>query len=582
LLSALSAPVKTLKANASLPGDINSSSAGSAGLPVNKLSPVNDFAEVLDQAQVNFLSFDDSTAVEQGVTQAIPELPGAVSVVDDLLPVRFKEATELPAAITIGNVLPESGKSASVVAPTPTHLDINEDLVIDKHLPADENRDTNQGQDDSVIIGLSAFQRQSRSVSDPQSASKATQALATSVMPETIARINESLQANVKPTLQVLAETKPAAQVMTPGSAPTEPLQTLNTHSQLRSAYLLDHANVSVENAPKLPDGAKQASSNGQVSTIKTEALPADLQTPLAKITITDVKTDLTSGAFSESKEAPGKLNLDQAMSGVVKSSDESSAPKSANQISPLTLKPLPGSWIQQGESKAATVDRALVDPLQARVESQPVNTASLMQRHVEQRLTAQGSDTKRLQAEVAAALDARVSVESTDRPVVAPTKVEPATSTMPKPVATPSSGAPEASSRQMDTAVQDQILRVMSRQALAQGRLTLQLNPHELGSLDIEFSTEKGEVQVAIVARETSTRDLLEASVARLRQSLQDVGVNVGQLDIRQGDRQSSEQGARESMHQSMTAETSGPGAQTEEAASAQRRDGGGIHIYV
>ena len=565
-----------------MPGDGNPSPAGSSGLPVNKLSPGNDFAEMLDQAQVNFLSFVDSTAVEQSAVQDIPELPDAEPVVDNLLPLKSNEGTELPAAMTVGNVLPESGKPAPVVASTLTDVDINEDLVIDKQLPANEHRDTTQGLDESDIIGLSALQQQSRPVSEPQGTGKSTRPMPTGVMPEAIARINESLQANVKPALQALAETKPAAQVMTPGSAPIEPLQSPNTLAQLRSAYSLDRANGSVENVPKLPDGAKQASSNGQVFAVKTDVLPTDLQTPLAKVGITDVKTDLTSGALSESKDAPGKLNLDQAMTGVVKSADESSAPKSVNQISPLTLKPLPGSWIPQGESKAATLDRALVDPLQARVEPQPVNTASLMQRHVEQRLTAQGSDTKRLQAEVAAALDTRVSADSTDRPVVAPTKAEPATSTMPKPVATPTSGAPEVSSRQMDTAVQDQILRVMSRQALSQGRLTLQLNPHELGSLDIEFSTEKGEVQVAIMARETSTRDLLEASVARLRQSLQDVGVNVGQLDIRQGERQSSDQGARESMHQNMAAETSGPGAQTEEATSVQRRDDGGIHIYV
>jgi flagellar hook-length control protein FliK len=237
---------------------------------------------------------------------------------------------------------------------------------------------------------------------------------------------------------------------------------------------------------------------------------------------------------------------------------------------------------MQQGELRMVTVDRAAADPLQARVELQPVNTASVMQRLVEQRPAVQGSDTKRLQMEIAAPLDARVSTESSDRPIAAAARFDPSTSVMPKPLSTPAPGAPEVSSRQLDTAVQDQIMRVMSRQALTQGRLTLQLNPHELGSLDIEFSTEKGEVQVAIIARETSTRDLLEASVARLRQSLQDVGVNVGQLDIRQGDRHSNEQSARQSTHQSQASDSSGPASKTEDAVSLQRRDDGGIHIYV
>ncbi len=86
--------------------------------------------------------------------------------------------------------------------------------------------------------------------------------------------------------------------------------------------------------------------------------------------------------------------------------------------------------------------------------------------------------------------------------------------------------------------ALQDQIMRVITRQAVLQGKLQVQLNPRELGMVDIEFTHERGgEVQVAIVAREAATRDLLDAALPRLRQSLQEAGVALGQLNVQQED---------------------------------------------
>jgi flagellar hook-length control protein FliK len=185
--------------------------------------------------------------------------------------------------------------------------------------------------------------------------------------------------------------------------------------------------------------------------------------------------------------------------------------------------------------------------------------------------------------ADLASAPDSSLSLEAAERASPTAPRTEPSALAALKPtvVAAPTSGG-DAQVRGMDAEVREQIMRVMSRAALAQGKLTLQLNPHELGSLDIEFSTDKGEMQVAIVAREVATRDLLEASVARLRQNLQDAGVNVGQLDIRQDQDSNPSQQFDQSGNQSRQAGVVTTEQAGDEVQISSSRHDGDFDIYV
>ncbi len=79
------------------------------------------------------------------------------------------------------------------------------------------------------------------------------------------------------------------------------------------------------------------------------------------------------------------------------------------------------------------------------------------------------------------------------------------------------------------------QLNRQSARQMLANNRLILQLQPQQLGSLELSFSQEQGELQLSIVAREGLTRELLDATLPRLRQSLQDAGVPLTDINLRQ-----------------------------------------------
>ncbi len=579
--------------------DNHAFAADNAGLPVNSLSPVKDFAETLGSAKVNLLSADDAASVKQVSAHDMVQTQNSDLLSNEELssgisepPVAIELTTE---AIFNGNGLPENGKTA----------------------PAEESIQTTHAGGRFLLEkgfgGLAPAHIANRSGSGIQSSQGLPNRLEAGVLPDAVARINESLQSIAKAIPEMLVGSKAEASGKAAGTVSIDPTRTPNNPAFLRSAQNLERSvmaqeNVSMQHRPsarikvaddsadktapgdlmrrsemsKPPEGLNIGSLNHMLSTGKAQTSETELQIHSVNPRSVESKTDALSASPTESKPVLGQVELNQLVAGAVKSAYASSATRSSGETVQMTRNESPGAWIQQGELKVVNPDRTTADLLQVRVDSQPVNTASLMQRHVEQRLADQGSDTKRLQTEVAAALDTRISTESTDRALTAQAKTEPATSVMPKQAGAPVLGDPQSNSRQVDTAVQEQILRVMSRQALAQGRLTLQLNPHELGSLDIEFSTEKGEVQVAIVARETSTRDLLEASVARLRQSLQEGGVNVGQLDIRHGDRQSDEQGARESMRQSMATDASAPGSFSEEAVSSPHTDESGIHIYV
>ena len=93
---------------------------------------------------------------------------------------------------------------------------------------------------------------------------------------------------------------------------------------------------------------------------------------------------------------------------------------------------------------------------------------------------------------------------------------------------------------------LQAQITRAMTRQALMQGRISVQLNPVELGAVDLDIATERGEIQIVMVAREIATRDLLDAGLTRLRHSLQEAGLAVSSLDVRHDNADAQRRDAR------------------------------------
>ncbi len=151
--------------------------------------------------------------------------------------------------------------------------------------------------------------------------------------------------------------------------------------------------------------------------------------------------------------------------------------------------------------------------------------------------------DTVRRQApgpEVTIAEPKVMTEAAPERLVTPPVRVE--QTAIPEPLRMQQMMSAPETREQVSQSLQEQVMRVITRQAVLQGKLQLQLSPRELGQLDIEFSHERGgEVQVAIVAKESATRELLESALPRLRQNLLEAGVQLADLDLRDGQDQPS-----------------------------------------
>ena len=82
---------------------------------------------------------------------------------------------------------------------------------------------------------------------------------------------------------------------------------------------------------------------------------------------------------------------------------------------------------------------------------------------------------------------------------------------------------------------VHEQVMRVIADRRVGQNNLSVQLSPAHLGKMEINFLRDgDGEVNITIVTREPGTREFIDQFVPRVRQLLQESGVSLGQLDVR------------------------------------------------
>lgn len=72
-----------------------------------------------------------------------------------------------------------------------------------------------------------------------------------------------------------------------------------------------------------------------------------------------------------------------------------------------------------------------------------------------------------------------------------------------------------------------------MARSNIQQAQI--QLNPRELGPIEIKISVQNDQTHVNFVAHHATTREAIEASLPRLREMLGEQGLNLGQADVSQ-----------------------------------------------
>ena len=73
-------------------------------------------------------------------------------------------------------------------------------------------------------------------------------------------------------------------------------------------------------------------------------------------------------------------------------------------------------------------------------------------------------------------------------------------------------------------------------QQGMGSGSLRIQLNPQELGQVDVKLRVEGDRVHVAIVAHQPGTRELIENNLAGLKAAFENGGLSLGEVDVRQG----------------------------------------------
>ncbi len=72
-----------------------------------------------------------------------------------------------------------------------------------------------------------------------------------------------------------------------------------------------------------------------------------------------------------------------------------------------------------------------------------------------------------------------------------------------------------------------------MARSNIQQAQI--QLNPRELGPIEVKISMQNDQTHVNFVAHHATTRDAIEAALPRLREMLGEQGLNLGQADVSQ-----------------------------------------------
>ncbi len=113
------------------------------------------------------------------------------------------------------------------------------------------------------------------------------------------------------------------------------------------------------------------------------------------------------------------------------------------------------------------------------------------------------------------------------------------ATVTTPQPAQT--GAAPQASLGELAGRHRQEIFTQIEQGVLSNlnaggGRLTLQLNPQELGQISVVLSVHQGEVRATIRAENAESVAVLSDQLQQLRNSLEEAGLKVAELDVQTG----------------------------------------------
>lgn len=99
-------------------------------------------------------------------------------------------------------------------------------------------------------------------------------------------------------------------------------------------------------------------------------------------------------------------------------------------------------------------------------------------------------------------------------------------------------------------------VMKVHSLAAANEQRVSLQLNPSELGSIEVSMTTERDSAKVHFVVQSAAARDALESSLPRLREVFEQSGMTLADTDV---EHQSGQNGLAGQFHREQQADERG-----------------------
>ena len=109
-----------------------------------------------------------------------------------------------------------------------------------------------------------------------------------------------------------------------------------------------------------------------------------------------------------------------------------------------------------------------------------------------------------------------------------------------------------------------------------------IQVNPRDLGPIDVKVSLQQDQAHVTFTSHAAPTRDALEQAIPRLREMLEQNGVALGDVDVRQQDARESGQQQQRTGRDSGGGSSADPAAEETQSPTVTRQAVGLVDYYA
>ncbi|GAA4874480.1 flagellar hook-length control protein FliK [Ferrimonas pelagia] len=295
-----------------------------------------------------------------------------------------------------------------------------------------------------------------------------------------------------------------------------------------------------------------------------------------------------SSAPLASDAEPVATAQMESAPAGAILTATERVAatepmtvPASTKSVASLNIEPDEGT-VRSSEAKAVSAGDKLS------LEAERISTAS-------RSVPTQSETRSGLEPSLSSGLDPRALSSSTvaeaslpqwhdeENPLAVQAKAGPATlAARAEPrmgmVADPVLSRQPIEAERMAPQLRDRLIMMVNSDKLT---AEIRLDPPELGALQVRIQMNGEQAQLQIVTQQAQTRDLVEQALPRLREMLEQQGLQLADADIRQGDPQQGQSGAEGGAGEDGQI-GAGDDSDEQRVSVAHRRHDGAIDYYA